>query len=239
MTYSDIITEARRIVKASSASFPISEITQSANSALERITALIRNAQGRWQWDDSNQTTLPFATTSTTSGTGDVTLDIAHQRIDKVEYMDANGAYYTLIPFDISDARCQSYSQLVSTAGEPIMYDKVGESLILAPKPNRDSTIKVSYERGPTYFSDSDTTKSPGFNPLFHRLIPMWCAFDYANINNLDIANRLYSALVDGRRTGLINDLEGEMVTFYSQRARDEHIGLRTRDSAINRRQFR
>lgn len=239
MTFSQIITESRRLVKANESSLPISDIVQSANNALERVVALIRDAQGRWQWDDRNNTEdLPFATTGIADGVGDITLDPSHYQIDKVEMLDAGGGWATLIPFDVSDPRCAAYSTLVGTSGVPVMYDKVGESLILAPKPNftRAAALKVSYERGPSYFTSEDTTKTPGFNPLFHKLIPFWVAYDHAVINQLPISKQLGVGSKKYNTLGLIPDMEEQLKSFYMLRGRDEHIRL---TSGTRRQSFR
>lgn len=228
MTFSQIIAEARRITKANSSSFPTDDIVTSANNALERVVSLIREAQGRWQWDDSNNTDLPVSTTNLVANQGDYTMDPSQFEIDKIEAMDVNGGWRTLIPFDVSDPRCASYSSLAGGTGEPIFYDKQGDSLILVPKPatSRSSALKVYYERGPNYFNSADTLKTPGFNPLFHKLIPLWCAYDYAIINQLPVAQQLGTPSKDGRTLGVIPTLEAQLVDFYALRGRDEHIRL-------------
>lgn len=222
MIFTDILAEARRIAKASTSSYSTTDITSSANSALEREIALIRDAQGRWQFDDSNNTDFPFATTALVANQQDYTLDINHYRLERVEVLDQDGNWNKLIPIDQTDIYDQSLTDFLKGAGTPKYYDKTNNSLFLYPKPNYNQTasLKVFYERGPSYFTTADTTKSPGFNPLFHRLIPLWCAYDYAFINQLKIAPTIRAE---------ITQMEDNMMEYYSLRDIDDHIRLTTK----------
>lgn len=222
MNYTDIKQEARRLVKASSVSFPDDELTLSANRALERAVSLIRQSEGRWQWDDSNNTDFPIATTGLVADQQDYGLDATHYRIERVEVTDENGAQVKLTSFDEADITGTALDDFLSGTGVPQYYDKTGSSIFLYPTPSYTlaAGLKIYYERGPSYFTTGDTTKSPGFNPLYHRLIPLWSAYDYASINGLDNANRL---------RGEIREMEDSMTAAYLLRDKDEHIGLRTR----------
>lgn len=222
MTHTEILAEARRLVRGNSTSYPTSEIVESENRALERIAAIIRNAQGRWQWDDSNQTDLPSATTSISSGIGDYDTDPTHYRISRVEVKDTGGNWVKLVPLDPKDVVDASWRALLEGTGTPQYYDKVGDSLILYPTPDysQAASLAVYYERGPNYFTTSDTTKAPGFNPLFHRLLPLWAAYDHALINRMDSRNDL-------RRD--IQSMEEALESHYLLRDRDEHVRLASR----------
>jgi hypothetical protein len=222
MDFTTILSEARRFTKTNSTSYTTADITQSANRAFDRVVSLIRQANGRWQWDDSNQTDLPFSTASLVTDQQDYTLDPDHYAINRVEVKDEAGNWTKLIPFDQADIFDSSITDFLSGSGIPQYYDKVGNSLLLYPKPSytQAASIKVFCERGPSYFLVSDTTKEPGFNPMFHRLIPLWCAYDYAAINNMQVADRF---------KGDIAELETALVEFYARRDKDEHIRLKAR----------
>lgn len=227
MNYTEILTESRRLVKANTASYPTSEVTSSSNRAQERITGLIRQAQGRWQWDDSNNSDFAIATATLNEDQQDYELDPTHYRIERVEVKDEAGNWTKLVSIDQADVYDQSITNFLSGSGIPQYYDKVGNSVFLYPKPSytQAASLKVFYERGPDYFETSDTTKTPGFNPLFHRLIPLWCAYDYSFINGLDATDRLRSE---------INVMEDQLQDYYSLRDKDEHIGLRARVYRFN-----
>jgi len=222
MQYTDIQTESRRIVKANSVSFSVSDITTSSNRALERVTGLIRQAQGRWQWDDSNNPDYAIATTLLVADQQDYELDPTHYQIERVEVKDQDGNWSKLESIDQADLYNTSLTDFLKTAGSPQYYDKVGNSIFLYPKPNYGQTasLKVFYERGPDYFETTDTTKQPGFNPLFHSLIPLWNAYDYAFINALPIL---------GSISERISLMEDDLKAYYSLRDKDEHLRLSTR----------
>lgn len=223
MTFTQIIAEARRLVKATTSSYLTGDIVVSANRAEERITQIIRDSQGRWQWDDSNNEDLPIATTGLFANQQDYELDLSHYRIERLELKGQNQINFSikLKPFDISDVHCMDVYNSGAT-GTPEYYDKIGNSLFLYPTPNytQQTSLKIFYERGPDYFTDADTTKTPGFNPLFHRLVALWAAYDYALINQLAVAK------------GLADDIalqEAQLKDYYALRDRDEHIKLSVR----------
>lgn len=222
MTFTEILTEARRLVKADSTSYPTSEITESANRALDRAVALIREAEGRWQWDDTNATDLPVATTALTDGIQDYELDATHYEMERVEVQDETGKWTKVHPIDQADIYDQAMSDFLSTAGVPQYYDKVGRSILLYPTPSytQADSLKVFYKRGPSYFTTSDTTKTPGINPLFHRLLPLNCAYDYAFINQLTVAPSLQDKILT---------MEDDLINHYARRDRDDKIRLRVR----------
>lgn len=222
MQFSEILTDTRRTTKSNATSYPTSEIVDSANRALERITGLIRQAQGRWQWDDSNETDFAIATATLTTDQQDYELDPTHYRIERFEIKSTAGQWSKLKPIDQADVYDQSLTDFLSVAGTPQYYDKVGNSIFLYPKPNytQAASLKVFYERGVSYFTTSDTTKQPGFNPLFHRLIALWAAFDYAFINQMDVAATL---------RGEIASMEEALAEYYARRDLDEHITLKAR----------
>lgn len=234
MTFTEILAETRRLTKTNSTTYTTADITVSANSALERITHLIREAEGRWQWDDSNNTDFPFATTDLVTTLGseqqDYGLGSTHYRIERVEIKDADGNWHKLQSLDTSDVYDQSLTDFLKTAGLPQYYDKVGNSILLYPKPldtavTATAGLKVFYQRGPSYFTTSDTTKTPGFNTLFHRLIPFWCAYDLMFLNKVDVANTLRAE---------ISQMEQNLQDYYSLRDRDEKIKLSPRQYNFN-----
>lgn len=179
-----------------------------ANNALDRVTSLIMQSDGRWEWDDENNTDLPIATTSLVSGQQDYSLAITHLQITRVEIQDnvtPTAGWHKLSTIDqkdIFDDALENFpgvtdAQSSSTNGLPLYYDKLGNSLFLYPAPNYSQTasLKVYFKRPPSYFLTSDTTKSPGFNSLYHELIPLWVSYNYAIANGKGNANLLMAQI--------------------------------------------
>lgn len=221
MTFTEILAEARRLVKADSTSYTTADITESVNRAYDRVVALIREAEGRWQWDDDNSTDLAIATTALVEDQQDYELDVTHLEVERMEVKDENGTWYKLAPIDQADVYDQSVTDFLSTAGVPMYYDKVGNMLFLYPKPSyaQAASLKIFYKRGPSYFTVSDTTKVPGFASLFHRLLPIYAAYDYAFINQLAVKNDLSTTIAL---------MEDDIQNHYSRRDRDDKVRLRT-----------
>lgn len=219
MIYTDIKTLVYTLTKTNSTSLPNATLVILANSAMERVNSLLLRADSRWQIDDTNQTDLPIAVTTITSGQKDYSLATAHISIDRVEIKDSAGNWTLLSPIDQHDIKNQALSAYLPTSGIPLEYDKLGSSIFLYPTPNYTlaSALKIYFTRPPVAFVAGDTTAVPGFNSLFHKLIPLWIAYDYSMANGLKNANQIMVEIVR---------MENEIEKFYGQRSRDERPGF-------------
>jgi hypothetical protein len=222
MIYTDIQADVHFLVGTDSVSYPIASLTRNANRAYERVTSLLIKNSSRWQFDDTNNTDLPIATTALVADQQDYSIDVNHLRITRVEVQDEAGNWIKLSPFDQADLYQQSLTDFMGTAGTPLYYDKIANSIFLYPKPSysQAASLKVWFQREPSYFTTSDTTKEPGFNPLYHRLIPLWAAYDYA------IANQITNAISIKEN---IDMLEGALVEDVGERDKDDRPRLSVR----------
>lgn len=223
MTLDQIRTKTYFLTSTSGVSdFPDATLVVEANNALERIVSLINSADGRWQFDDTNNTDQPIATTDLVLNQKDYALSTSHLEITRAEIKDANGNWQKLIPIDQSDVYNQSLTDFLKTTGTPVYYDKLANSVFLYPSPNyaQAASLKLYFERGPSYFITSDTTKSPGINTLFHDLIPYWIAYNFAIANGKENAQLLLTE---------IQRKEDAMIEYYALRAHDDPIRLKSR----------
>lgn len=204
----------------------LATFTRYINEALNRIVNLIMTSDGRWQFDDTNNTDFPIATTNLSTVLGseqqDYSFDITMLRILRMEVLDNTGAWRKLTPLDQSDVYDTSLSDLLKTPGLPIYYDKQGNSIFLYPKPlatavTSTSGLKVWFQRPPSYFTTSDTTKVPGFNSMYHRLAALIASRDYALFKQLSVAKALSEK---------VQQDEDSLVENYTLRNKDEHIKL-------------
>jgi hypothetical protein len=224
MVYSDtessqgVVEEARWLVGANATSYPINDITRNVNRWFDKAVSLIFKSSGRWQWDDSNQTTFPSATTDLTSGQQDYTLEVSHLKIERVEVKNEDGNWQRLLPFDKRDVH-GSIEGFETTDGLPRYYDVVGKSVFLYPAPSftQADSLKVWFQRRGSYFDTDDTTKTPGFAEIFHRYLSLGAAYDYALKNSVANRNQLREEL---------SAMEEEIKDFYALRQPDEHIRL-------------
>lgn len=207
-----IVADVHYWAGTDSVTYPIADITRNANLALETVTTKIMRSAGRWQFDDTNRTDLPIATTDLNSGQDNYSLAVSHLKVARVRIKDLQGKWRTL---KATDRRNLSDEQLAEV-GVPVWYDKLGVSLFPIPVPNYTSEegLEVQFERQPSYFTTSDTTKEPGFASNFHRLISLYTALDYTDPNELEKR----SAKIRGR----IQEMEEQLEEFYADRERDE-----------------
>jgi hypothetical protein len=188
----------------------------SVNNALNRVASLILQADGRWQWDDDNQTDLPIATTTITTSQQDYSIAVTHLKIQRVEIKGNGGTYFTkLDPIDSSDGQFIINNVLT---GPPQYYDIVGDSVFLYPIPNytQAASLKIYFQRGPAEFTSAEVTtgtKKPGFNSLYHDLVSLWASYDYAFSNGLENANAIFTE---------IQRKEDQIVKDYSRRNKDD-----------------
>lgn len=222
MQFQDIVNKTYFLTNTNASSFPIAQLTVEANNAYERVVSLILQSDGRWQWDDNNYTDLPIATTGLVTDQQDYSLSVTHLEITRVELLDQTGNWQLLKPIDQVELFNSSLTDFMKSAGTPTYYDKLANSILLYPKPNytQAASLKVYFKRPPSLFVVSDTTKVPGFNSLYHDLIPLWAAFNYATANGLSNASLLMNQ---------ITQKEDALKEDYALRAKDEHIRLAPR----------
>jgi hypothetical protein len=207
MNFTAIQKRIWRRSKTNSTSYPIADLTDDVNIALDRVVSLIMQVDGRWQFDDENQTDLPIATTNLVAGQQDYSLLTSHLDVTRVEMLDPNGQWKLLKPKDQTDTHDRALSAIALDPKTPTSYDKIANSIILDHIPTYSQTagLKVWLKRGPSYFVSSDTTKEPGFNGLYNDLVVL-CD------NDVDTADRIF-AQIQLKEAALIND--------YSRRSKE------------------
>jgi len=144
---------------------------------------------GTWEYDDSNYTNFPFATTDLADGRKDYTIPSTAQKILRVEVEDDEGNWHELSQLDLSMIN-GAVDEYFSENGLPIYYDITGRSLLLYPAPSSsDVTIsnglKLYFTRDIDEFSSTDTDKEPGFEKAFHRILSVGPALDYSMANGM------------------------------------------------------
>lgn len=212
------------------------QFTRLLNEGLNRVTSLILKANGRWQWDDSNNTDLPIGTTDlvTTAGSEqqDYSFNVSHLKVLGVEVLNADGDWVNLIPIDQLDITNSenSVTDFLKTPGMPQYYDKLGASIFLYPKPLASAVtdsggLKVRFQRPPSYFVYTDTTKVPGFNSLHHNLVALIASRDYALSKSLKVARGLAERVQIG---------EESLSEDYTLRNADEKIRITSNGRRYN-----
>lgn len=219
-TEQGIVQETRFLTGTNSNTYPLNQIVRNANRGLDKIVAKIIGSDGRWQWDDSNYTDYPIATTNLVSGQKEYVMDTTFLAITRVEWKDSNGDWVLGRPIDQRDIP-EAIDEFYDTNSNPIYYDKVNDSLFLFPAPNYNSTngLKVYYQRNVDYFTSTDTVQEPGFASQFHRLVSLYAAYDYALARKQELIPGL------SREIAM---MESELTDFYGKRSEDEPRVMRS-----------
>lgn len=197
------------------------QFTDRFNRALDRFNFLAITADGRWQMDDSNYTDQSIATTNLVSAQREYEFNSDQLEIEAVLVKNSSGTWITLSPIDQRDPESKAYLENNSgRTGTPTKYDKRGNTLWLDVTPNYNSTsgLKVFFKRGPSYFTYSDTTKSPGIPSTFHPYIVNHASTYYGLDRDLKQAKDWYI---------LLKEEEKSIQTFYSSRSKDEKPRMR------------
>lgn len=195
-----IVQQARSMMRVDSTQWPTYKIVNSCNNWLDMLTGFAIGADRRFQWDDTNHTKLPIGTTNLVANQSDYSFLTDEQgnailNLTRIDILDPSGDYRQLQEIDHKEVP-GALDEFQSTAGLPQYYDKIADNIIrLYPKPatNVTSGLKFHFQRSPSYFAATDTTKSPGVAPVLHRGFVIASAYDGAltlglvNLNSLSI----------------------------------------------------
>lgn len=197
--------------------------TRLVNSWYRRVNSWIWDVTGTWEYDDSNWTDFPIATTDLVDEQQDYEIPSTAQKIDRVEVLDSDGNYQLLTPLDKSQITTEAMSEFYETPGLPRFYDLVGRSIVLYPKPGADyvtltNGLKLYFSRDVDEFISTDTTKEPGFVSNFHRILSVGASYDYAA--SYGMTERL------SYLKGQLNELVNELRRFYGGRHRDQKLRI-------------
>ena len=235
---SGIVELIYSITGADTTRYPLAEVVRDVNSALDKVFSLIFKSDGRWQFDDSNQTDYPIITTNLVSGqrdysfstdqTGNLILDIYKVQVK----VSASGPYRDIYPVDQQRFTLQGDNNIQAGVapttmtdgnnggGVPTCYDKTGNGIFLDLIPNYNATagLRVFINREGSYFSASDTTKKPGFAGLFHEYLALRPAYQFAYRKGLQNMNSLHDEMLR---------MEMEIIKYYGNREKDMPNGKR------------
>lgn len=216
-----ILQQTRKLMRVDSTQWPTINVVNSVNNYLDALAGYAIGADKRFQWDDTNHSALPEGTDTLTINVTDYSF-LTDQQLNSivsltgVSIKDANtGLYNPLTPVDRSDTGID-LSTFGTQSGTPTSYDKIADNVIrldFKPPATVSSGIKYSFQRVPSYFVSTDTTKSPGFSPLLHRGFVIAAAYDGAL--TLGLSN-LQALSVEFQKE------QQKMIKYFEDRNRDQ-----------------
>jgi len=207
----------------------LAQITGQLNTAYMRATRIIMEADGKWKWDDSNQSDRPNALTDIDSGVGVIPLLASSPStnqdwlvVERVEIKDASGNWVKLEQRD-QTVEPTSINEKYKTDGTPTSYDLEGTTIILQPAPNYGSTsgMNVWFKRAPLLFSATGAdTKRPGFASTFHEYLVLAPTYWWEK----------YKRVGDSEQTMRdMKEMEQSMRRHYSRRDKSQRKKLTRR----------
>ena len=182
-----IVQQTRDMMRVDSAHWATSKIVNSCNNWLNKIFTFGKSTDVNFQLDDSNHTKLPIGTTDLVAGQSDYSFLVDENgnritNITRIDLLDASGKYHNLKKIDQKQV-VGALANYKSTAGIPEEYDLIADNIVrLYPTPSASVTDGLIYyfQRTPSYFSATDTTKEPGVPADLHRGFVVASAYDGA-----------------------------------------------------------
>jgi len=206
MTYTEILTNVRSYMGVDSNRWSTAKITVSVNKALDKLAGYAIGADKTFRWDDTNHTKLPIGTTDLTASQQRYSFltDEQNNRIltlTGISRITSAGTEVKLDPVD-SIGNEDAINDYRLTTGTPLYYDKIADNVIeLLPK--SDTTVsnglKFYFQRSPSYFLTSDTTKESGFSPELNEYLVVCAALEGAislGLPNAGLLRDLSSSLI-------------------------------------------
>lgn len=183
-----ILQRARTTARVNATQWPTANVVNSVNDWLNKIFTYGKPGDVRFQLDDTNHTKLPIGTTNLVANQSDYSFLTDEQgnritNLTRIDILDPSGLYRQLIPMDQGNIKGIALDEWNKTANLPLYYDKIADNVIrLYPKPATSVTsgIKFYFQRSPSYFTASDTTKAPGVADDLHRGFVIAAAYDAA-----------------------------------------------------------
>lgn len=179
-----------RLCDSTDTSYPRLDKTSEVNQAYEKVISWIINADGTWQFDDSNKSDQPRGTLTLVQGQEAYTFASDYLQIEAMDVKDVSGNWYRLKPLDHSDLGDQTPEQYFgTTAGTPQYFDLfTDDSFRLYPSPSSTyvtltAGLRVWFKRAPTAFTatsaTTDDSTTPGFASPFHEILAYMAAIPY------------------------------------------------------------
>jgi len=208
------------------------QFTGRLNDWYHKVVTMILAAQDAWDWDDTNKTNYPVATTPLVASQRDYTFPTSLKilKIKRVDVTYDGSTYYKVEPFDSSETGLGLGNDTTVDARfskTSPFYDLKSTSIWLYPMASAaDVTaggkLRIEFFREPTEFTTSDTTAEPGFDEPFHRMLSLGASLDYCVRQSLPQKNDL---------AALLKDYEERLRLYYGRKDQDTNPQLKPADT--------
>lgn len=224
-TEQDHVSEIRKLSKSNTTTYPINDLTRRFNFALHRYFHLAFESDGRWKFDDANQTDVALETLNIVAGTNKYdmsTLTSELFQLFRIEFLDANSLPILGTPEslkELEDPFTTIYTTASDQRGTPDTYLKWGDFLYIRKCPNYSLSagIKFFFNRKASLMVATDTTKVPGIPIMHEEYVDRVAAHPYI------VANLSANQIVANQNE--IDKWEVRIKKHYA--TRDEDAGLK------------
>lgn len=216
--------DAQYLAGVDSNAFKLVDFTRSANRYYYRAAVSAWKASSIWDFDDTNKTDFPVATTTLVNNQADYQIPTNALKILRVEVKDSSGEWSRVLPFDETQVGV-ALPEFYETAGVPKFYRAVSNSIILYPAPDTtrvtaSAGLQLYFLREVTEFTTASTTTEPGLPEPFHRILSLGAAYDFCLAKGMDKAPSLKAET---------EQLMNELTAFFTGRLQDFKLKVRPR----------
>lgn len=168
--------------------------TRLINEGYKKVASIIFKCDGRWQWDDTNQTDDSTSDGNLSTGVSKYDILLASPavnqdwlEVERVEILDSDDNSKKLRPINRTDIGC-SLDEFMDVASTPEYFDWTGSQIRFFPAPDYDKTdgFTIYFKRAPLLFATTDTTKRPGINSLYHNYLALYASMMYCKHNDMN-----------------------------------------------------
>jgi len=183
-----ILQQVRSLMRVDATQWPTWKVVNSVNNWLDTVAGYAIGADSRFQWDDTNHSALPIGTTNLVANQSDYSFLTDEQgnriiTLTRIDILKTTGGLYEQLELIDQSEINGALDEFEKTAGIPYCYDKIADNIIrLYPEPSASITagLKFYFQRTPSYFAATDTTKQPGVPQTLHRGFIIAAAYDGA-----------------------------------------------------------
>lgn len=188
------------------------------NREHDRVLSRLHTKSRHGQHDDTNYDNHPFSTFTLNAGQHDyqflVTEDnetITDITAVLIPKQSGSSEYVSLdrLTLDNSEA-AKVMSPDTTNTGTPTGYIERNNTVFLNKIPDFSGTGKLFFKRVASYFTTADTTKEPGFDKDFHRILSLGASKNWLLVNKGNETNLInnVSLLLQGMETDLFASQE-------------------------------
>lgn len=202
----------------------VKDATRFANQYVATVQAWILAARDEWDYDDTNHTTYPILTANLVSGQYFYTFPTDILKIQRVEVSWDGTTWKKAEPFDQSNFDKPLDDTTIATyfsKDEP-HYDTTYDSFRLLPTPDANVTdgLKIYVARECDVFATTDTTQEPGFDYMWHYIIPLGIAYEWSKAKGFSQMPALKQELLEA---------EQRLKQYYTDKQEERQPNLGTK----------